>query len=255
MWVLNPMVVESYDGIDVVREDLCNDDLPSGKLRGVLPWFETLKSRGCVGVINVGVSYSNSHAIVGYAGQQTGLSVVSYVNCKNPTPQTELAQSFGVEMRFLGPMMLSPAKSRAARDHRRNWYNLPWALISRDCYSHIAQLVPRLTKTYDVHVVPVGGGGYAWAVWDGTMRVPGGLDPVPVVGVVESGQKRGAVGRLWAIDIAHRVSLSESPIQTETPFPSDPHYEHWAWTIARGLADTGKRVCFWSVGRTLTGNE
>lgn len=249
---LNPVAVETHDGITVVREDLCCDDLPSGKLRGVIPWFETLRADGVRGVINHAVSYSNSHAIVGYAAGRVGLTAVSYVNCKYPTPQTKLAESLGVRMIYSGPKQLGPLRAHAKRHDEDGFRQLPWALSHPAPYGYISDLVALIPdiETYTRHVVPIGGGGYAWAVETGIRAL--GLS-ARVVGASTSGASFAANHkRISAFNPVHHVLIRGDGIEkSETPFPSDPNYEWYAWPGALALRDAGHRVCFWSVGRPL----
>ena len=250
---LRPPVLERHGGIDVVREDLCTADLPSGKLRGLLPWFAELAAAGTRGVVNHAVSYSNSHAIVGYAARHAGLAAVSYVNCRNPTPQTELAARLGVRLVYSGPKQLGPLRAHALRHREDGFRQLPWALSHRAPYEHISRLPALLgigRDAYDAHVVPIGGGGYAYAIAKG-IREQGREDDT-VYGVTTSGDLPTNRRRLAAFDPFPHVRLTPRPEgPAATPFPSDPNYEHWAWPVACALRDAGRRVCFWSVGRPL----
>lgn len=257
MITLNPPVTETHDGITVLREDLCNDALPSGKVRGLYPWFVQLRESGVRGVVNHAVSYSNSHAIVGFCARAAGLKAVSFVNAKYPTPQTELAASFGTDLRFTGPMQLGPCRAHAARFREPGYLHLPWALIDRRPYVFIRDTIGKvISSPCDCDrrwamVVPVGGGGYAWAVWDAVRTVFLGSPRFTVVGVPSSGDRRTNLRRIAALNPAHGVTVVDRTVQRETPFPSDPNYEHWAWPEALRLRDQGHQVMFFSVGRPL----
>lgn len=254
---LVPPVVEEHEGIVVVREDLCCPGLASGKLRGLIPWFSELRQMGRVGVINHAVSYSNSHAIVGYAARACGLAAVSYANVTRPTPQTRLAESLGVRMVYSGPKQLGPLRAHAMKHREEGFRQLPWALCHPDPYRHIAAnavAVMRSIGEVDAHVVPVGGGGYVWAVAEAVAEVGYSSSP-DVYGVITSGTKEANTKRMTAFPPPRRkVSLVcfDSDLRLETPFPSDPNYEHYAWPFAlRLMREFGKRVCFWSVGCPL----
>ena len=262
---LNPPTLELHDGVTVLREDLCNDALPSGKVRGLLPWFAELREDGVRGVVNHAVSYSNSHAIVGFCAREAGLKAVSFVNCKYPTPQTELAASFGVDLRFCGPMQLGPVRAHAARFREPGFLHLPWALIDRRPYLYIQNTVRKVLEdmkskcrtVFDdspVFVVPIGGGGYAWAVWDAVANV---LDHrrFRVTGVPSSGDVRTNLRRIAQLNPVHGVRIVPQTVRRETPFPSDPNYEHWAWPEALRLRDLGHQVFFFSVGRALVAED
>ena len=253
---LNPVVTQNHDGILVVREDLCCDGLRSGKVRGLLPWFAELKKSGTVGVVNHAVSYSNSHAIVGFSARETGLVAVSYANCKYPTPQTKLAESLGVRMIYAGPKQLGPLRAQAKKHYEPGFLNLPWTLAHPRPYGYIAELVGLLYNAGHInrntaHVVPIGGGGYAWAIKNGC-RTTFPKWEVRVDGVVERGRMKYARKQLEYLSPFHGVIIHESD-PVPTPFPSDPHYEHYAWPVACELRDSGLRVCFWSVGIPLVG--
>lgn len=247
MLQLRPPVVESHDGITVVREDLCCD-FPSGKLRGVLPWFHEMRAAGVVGVINHATSHSNSHAITAVAAAAAGLEAVTYVNCKHPTPQTKLAETLGASVVYWGAMRLSVLRARIREVSRPGYRRLPWALCGWDALSHVATLAGEIPGEYDAHVIPVGGGGYAAAVARGLRAAE---RPGVVYGVVTSGSEASTKRRLAAVTPFHHVTVMPAPSVEPTPFPSDPEYEHYAWPVARVLAARGLSVCFWSVGVRL----
>lgn len=246
-----PPVIERHSGIFVVREDLAAPELPSGKLRGVIPWFAKLKADGARGVVNHATSHSNSHAIVSFAAREVGLEAISVVNCTNPTPQTKLAESFGGDVRYWDPMRLNVLRARCV-DHSwpEGFRRLPWALCHWDALKHVSSLVDAV-PTVDYHVVALGGGGYAAALARGLRR----YTHPKLVGVVTSSTIATNRKRIGSLEPLHKVEVrlpDGGPV--ETPFPSDPTYEWVAWPTALELAARGHSVCFWSVGTRLTGD-
>lgn len=245
-----PPVVEEHDGIAVVREDLCCPDLPSGKLRGVVPWFCELRDIGVRGVVNHATSHSNSHAIVAYAARAAGIGAVSITNCGKPTPQTAYAERLGGRVVYLGKMRLNVLHARAREYTAEPGYrHLPWALGSWDALRHVSVLVGQVPGQYTHHVVAVGGGGYVAAVARGLKDI--GSQSV-VYGVATSGSLKSNHRRLGAVRPVHHVTVVEPDCDPgETPFPSDPTYEWIAWPVACRFRDAGHSVCFWSVGSRI----
>ncbi len=245
--LLNPLRIERHGDIDVVREDLCCDALPSGKLRGLLPWVDSLK--GVSVLINHAVSTSNSHAITAFVAKAGGLRAVSYANCVHPTPQTLMAESLGAKVIYAGGKRRRPLRAQALKHREEGALQVPWGFAVPEAIRHIAAAVSGVPGRYDAHVVPIGAGGYICGVEYG-LRLAG-LRPA-VYGVPYTGTVERNLERVREISPACRIAVHPRPeIVEETPFPSDPNYEWLAWPLAQSLAAEGKRVLFWSVGRPL----
>lgn len=250
---MNAPVIERHAGIDVVREDYCDPELPSGKLRGVIPWFQELRAGGIRTVVNYGASYSNSHGIVSYAAMRTGLKAITYVCCRKPTPQTELAERYGGQVVYAGPMHLSPlgVYARKHTEPEDSVFPLPWGLGHPRPLEIISKLVDPLDWR-DVHVVPIGAGGYAHAVATGCRRNKERWGRRPrVIGVPSTGTLATNYRRFNRLRPPISIDILERRGQLEPPFPCDPHYEWWAWPEALRFRDEGLSVLFWSVGVPL----
>lgn len=244
-----PVVIEHHEGIDVAREDLFDSRLPSGKLRGLLPWFSSLADRQITTVINYAVSYSNSHAIVAFAAKETGLQAITLANCRNMNPQLQLAERYGARVIKTGPGHLSTLPGIARTYVKAHSLLLPWGLSHPSALVHIGRAAAAIITEYDMHVVPMGAGGYAYAVaWGLEMR---GIREARVTAVPVSGSIATNLKRLRAIGTAVPLILAESPGKGPPPFPHDDHYESYAWPVAKQLRDEGKKVLFWNIGIPL----
>jgi 1-aminocyclopropane-1-carboxylate deaminase/D-cysteine desulfhydrase-like pyridoxal-dependent ACC family enzyme len=240
----------------LVREEgLAYPALPNGKLRGVIPYVEQLRDEyGVRGIVNAGGSKSNSHAIAAYAGQALGLPVITVVNTHRPTPYTDLAAQLQAEVIPAGVTHLGPLRYRAkqvAQD--RGYALLPWGFAHPAIVALQAAAVGQLSDAeadVDLHVVPVGSGGYAAAVATGLERygLPGYVLGVGVM------PKANTEARLRSLVLpaasARLVYVPATLTAKPTPFLSDPHYEWAAWPHALEAAAT-LRVLFWCVGQQL----
>jgi 1-aminocyclopropane-1-carboxylate deaminase/D-cysteine desulfhydrase-like pyridoxal-dependent ACC family enzyme len=240
----------------LVREEgLAYPGLPNGKLRGVVPYVEALRDEyGVTGIVNAGGSRSNSHAIAAYAGRALGLPVVTVVNTHRPTPWTDLAADMGAEVIVSGVTHLGPCRylARAVAQERR-WSLLPWGFAHPDIVALQAATVANLSDAeaaVDLHVVPVGSGGYAAAIATGLVRygLPG---RVLGVGVMPKANTEARLRSLASPAASARLDYAPAAGRPlPTPFASDPHYEPLAWPAALAAAAT-QTVLFWCVGQAL----
>ena len=264
--------LEEHDGVLVKREDLYDPALPSGKLRGLVPYLARLRDDGVVGVVNAGATKSNSHLIVATAAARVGLQVATIVNSDRHHPATLAAREAGAEVILTQPMHLAPLKARAyrvavtrSRYGQTPWQDLPWGLASQAIARHYAEAVRELAdgqlvgRDPAIHVVPMGAAGWTVGVYYGVQlyRPRDLVYAVPVMPTNERNDTR----RILALLLRHRdgqlprgLELHYSTRTEATPWPSDPAYEHVAWPLARHFADRERgfsRVVFWSIGQAL----
>lgn len=255
---MTPTPLEEWAGVLVKREDLVDDVVPSGKLRGVLPHLAALKTAGVRTVVNAGATHSNSHVIVAYAASLVGLRAVCVVNTSRPKPSTDAAAAYGAEVRLAGPSHLGPLRARAAayaaRYHRAHL--LAWGLAEAGVFSHYAAAVAEVPAAEGtIHIVPMGAGGVAAGIYDG-LAAARRLGPERIVAVpvmpLPSGPE-GEFRRLGRLPGAPRPGLEvQASLGVEaTPWPSDPRYEWAAWQNALAMAGVFGRVVFYSVGRPV----
>lgn len=261
----------------VKREDLHPSGFHSGKLRGVLPYFQKLKEQGVRLVVNAGATHSNSHAIVSYAAKAVGLDAVSFVNTNNIEGHPALAAAVlagNVQIKALRPMHLGPLRAKAEKWAYENGGKLlAWGMVDADIVTHYADAVgelPRL-RAGTIHVVPFGAGGWAAGVWLGLQRYGRTSErvyAVPVMPTAGDGDRlRRAIG-IVAPGGGFGLARDKSPplpkdIQliepwqgatiTEPPFPCDPKYEWPAWFVAKSTRSEGEAVVFWSIGQAVAG--
>lgn len=250
----------------VKHEEDISEVIPNGKLRGVLPLMTALHAKRPAGFVNVGASQSNSHVLAAYVGRELGVPVVCVANTDRLTGPMEAAVAMGAEPHLTKPMHLAPLRAigRSLADER-GLTLLPWAFASGDVVDGISRAVDETTEAeYGAMIVPVGGGGYCAAVYEGVrrLRLPTLVIGVPTLDGADPARKR--VTALLTNPPDERLQIIERPtMRAATPWPSDPHYEWWAWAAADAVAATlAKRsiasgfrdsphVLVWSVGRPV----
>lgn len=245
--------IEDHGGMLVKREDLYRPDIwPNGKLRGLLPYLEGLRRDGVTTVVNAAATHSNSHLLVALAGREAGLQVVTVVNSDRHHPATEAAAEAGAEVILTRPMHLGPLKVHAGRIAAGipGSRLLAWGLAEPaviDAYAEaVAEVPPGL---FDVHVVPMGAGGYAAGVWNGlyaARRLE--AERVYAVSVMPTAGDWQRITPLLVSPWPRGLTIIPGGKPYPTPWVSDPRYEHVAWPIALEAALRGERALFWNVG-------
>lgn len=250
--------LQDHGGIWVKREDLFDPDLPSGKLRGLIPYLTGLRLAGVKRVVNVGATHSNSHAIVAYAGRKVGLDVLTVVNSDQPHPATDHAAALGAEVVYTQPGHLAPLRAAGRRiAEERDAAILPWGLAGSPIIRRYADAMHEVDEQLETdqlvhHVVPMGAGGVVTGLWMGGWKRHAVVLAVPVMPTTQRNDERRVTDLTMTIGLPGglRIVLPPGP-GAETPFPSDPAYEHVAWPVATDLHAQGRLVVFWNVGQAL----
>jgi 1-aminocyclopropane-1-carboxylate deaminase/D-cysteine desulfhydrase-like pyridoxal-dependent ACC family enzyme len=250
-----PTPLEEHDGILVKREDRIDPNLPSGKLRGAIPHLTSLKAAGITTVVNAGATHSNSHAIVAYAAARVGLRAITYVNSNRHHPATEAALLWGAEVELTAPQHLGPlhAKARARADREPYAVALAWGLAEPGILRRYWEAISEIDEgPPTLHIVPLGAGGITAGLYDGLQRHHRARERIIAVPVMPLGSHEKEAAKIDAIRGGPRpgITIEASAGQEETPWPSDPRYEHYAWANAQQARDRhpNHRIIFWSIG-------
>ncbi len=228
---MNPPVIEEYDGMSVVRDDL----IPGGTKARYIPAL----LNGVDEAVYASPAEGGAQTALAYCAARLGKRATIFVaKRKIQHPRTVECKRLGAKIILVRPGYLTVVQARAREYSRRTGARLiPFGVDSPEAVDSIAE------AARSIGAIPA-------EVWcaSGSGVLARGLSkawPNARMNVVEVGRK------LSLSDVAgariHSAGMAFSkPERVLPPFPSDLHYDAKAWRICKAKHGSGP-VLFWNV--------
>lgn len=265
--------IETYNGIDVKREDLCAPEgaPPFSKIRGLVPYLERLKKHGYSGVGYTETAVSMAGWGVVWACKKLGLRAVIFDPLyKSPPPILEFHrqqwQKFdNVEIISIKAGMASVnwyISRKLLQGQYGNQYKLlPLGLPLVDSVEATAQETQKVDwGQYRSVVVNVGSGTMAAGVWKGIDKgfgiIYGVMGRTGSKGrklkTIEKKAERSNSGLFradWEMQLIDPGWGYSQKCNHPCPFLCHPYYDRKAWKwLQENIDSIPKPILFWNIG-------